>query len=172
MKRIALWTCAVLLLVCLLLPTTDIVSPDWSVLVTDTAGHPIKDASVTVDSQQFTVESESVMDTKQTGDDGRVHFDERQISAMGITRLIGVIRNLDQGAHASFGVHTFLLTNKKGYGQPSEMALLTQNDIASRANGSERQSSHVVLIQCQPGYSGLGCTHPDDPGKPILPLKF
>src|SRR4030088_2034141 len=108
MKRIILLAGASLLLLLLLLPTTDIVSPEWTVLVTDTAGHPVEGASVTVFSQQYTVESHDTEETKVTREDGRVHFPERKLHAIGLIRLLGAIRNLDQGAHASFGVHTYL----------------------------------------------------------------
>jgi hypothetical protein len=172
MKRVVLLAAASLLVLWLLIPTTDIVSPDWQVLVTDTAGHPIKGASVTVFSQQYTVESQDVEITKVTGDDGRVHFDERRIHPIGLVRLIGVVRNLDQDAHASFGVHTHLHASKSGYGDPGTRDLFAQNEHDSRANGSARQSSRVVLLQCQPDYSGFGCAFPNDPEKPALPLKF
>lgn len=166
MKRIVILAGASILILWLLVPTTDIVSPDWNVLVTDPTGHPIKGASVTVFSQQYTVESQDVESTKVTGEDGRVHFDERRIHPIGLVRLFGVVRNLDQGAHASFGVHTHLAASKSGYGEPNALDLFAQNERESRANGSSRQSSHVVLVQCASGFSGFGCTFPDDPEKP------
>lgn len=172
MKHIALLAGASLLLLWLLVPTTDIVSPDWTVLVTDTIGHPIRGATVTVYSQQYTVESTDDEKTKITGDDGRVQFDERRIRAMGLMRLLGVIRNLGQGAHASFGVHTWLTASKKAYGDPSTRDLFGQNERESKANGSARQSSHIVLLECPSDYSGFGCAFPNDPEKPVLPLKF
>lgn len=170
MKRTILLASASLLLLWLLVPTTDVVSPRWTVLVTDTTGNPLAGAEVTVSSQQYTVETHDFEATKNTGKDGVVHFDERRIRANGLMRILGTIRNLDQGAHASFGVHTFIHANKGGYGDPSSIELFTQNDRASRANGAAAQSSHIILQACQPGYSGLGCSFPDDPSEPIRPL--
>ena len=171
MKRIVILIGASLLILWLLIPTTDIVSPDWNVLVTDTTGRPLKGATVTVFSQQYTVESQDVESTKITGEDGRVHFDERRIHPIGLLKLFGVIRNLDQGAHASFGVHTHLAASMNGYGDPNALDLFAQNERESRANGSSRQSSHVVLVKCPPGYSGFGCTFPDVPETPALTPK-
>jgi hypothetical protein len=171
MKRIILPVVASLLLLWLLVPTTDIVSPEWIVLVTDTAGHPVEGASVTVFSQQYTVESHDTEETKVTGEDGRVHFPERKLHAMGLIRLLGAVRNLDQGAHASFGVHTHLAASKRSYGDPGTLDLFAQNERESEAHGLAQQSSHVVLVQCPPDYSGLGCDFPNDPEKPVLPLK-
>ncbi len=171
MKRIILLAGASLLLLWLLVPTTDIVAPEWAVLVTDTAGHPIEGASVSVFSQQYTVESHETEETKVTGEDGQVHFPERKLHAMGLIRLLGAIRNLDQGAHASFGVHTYLAASKRGYGNPSTLDLFAQNERESHAHGIAQQSSHVVLLQCPSDYSGFGCDFPNDPEKPVLPLK-
>lgn len=172
MKRFFFLTVASILLLWLLIPTTDIVTPEWEVIVTDTAGHPIKAASVTVFSQQYTLESQDVESSKMTGDNGRVHFDQRRIRADGLVRLIGVIRNLDQGAHASFGLHTHLAVFKEGYGDPTTLDLFAKNEQASRANGSPKQSSLMVLMQCPSGYSGFGCDFPVDPSKPVLPLQY
>ena len=171
MKRIILLAGASLPLIWLLVPTTEIVSPEWTVLVTDTAGHPLKGASVTVFSQQYTVESEDTEQTEVTGEDGRVNFPERKLHAIGLIRLLGVIRNLDQGAHASFGVHTYLSASKRGYGDPSTLDLFAQNERESQAHGLAQQSSHVVLLECPSDYSGFGCDFPNDPEKPVLPLK-
>jgi hypothetical protein len=165
-KRIVILAGTLILILWLLIPTTDVVSPDWNVLVTDTAGRPIKGASVTVFSQQYTVEPQDVESTKVTGEDGRVHFDARRIHPIGLFKLIGVVRNLDQGVHASFGVHTHLAASKSGYGDPNALDLFAQNERESRANGSSRKSSHVVLVQCPSGFSGFGCTLPDDPATP------
>jgi hypothetical protein len=172
MKRIILLAGGSLLLLGLVIPTTDIVSPDWTVLVTDTAGHPVEGARVTVFSQQYTVESHDTEETKVTDGDGRVHFAQRKLHAIGLIRLLGAIRNLDQGAHASFGVHTYLAASKRGYGDPSTLDLFAQNERERQAHGLAQQSSHVVLLQCPSGSSGFGCNFPGDPEKPVLPLKL
>jgi hypothetical protein len=85
--------------------------------------------------------------------------------------MFGVLRNLDQGVHASFGVHTHVHAYKKGYGDPSELKLFAQNEREETANGSKDQTSHIVLMKCQPGYGGIGCDFPDDPSQPVLPLR-
>jgi hypothetical protein len=172
MKRIIVIAGASLIFLWLFIPIPEVVSPDWAVLVTDAAGHPIPDAIVTVFSQDYTVETQDVEAAKVTGKDGLAHFDRRRIYVMGLMRLIGVIRNLDQGAHAGFGVHTHLHASKSGYGDPDALELFAQNERESRANGPAQQSSHVVLMQCQSGYSGFGCAFPDDPEKPVLPKKL
>ena len=170
-KRRLIFAVSALVLACLLFPPADLMSPDWDVLVTDPEGHPIAGASVTVFSQQYTFERQDHEETKTTSADGRAHFDERRIRAMNLVRLIGAIRNLDQGAHASFGVHTWLSVSAKGYGDPSSLDQFAQNDLESHAHGFERQSSHITLIKCQPAYSGFGCSFPDDPSQPVLPLE-
>jgi hypothetical protein len=166
LKRILIFAGAALLLVWLLFPATDVVSPDWVVLVTDTDGHPITGASVTVFSQQYTIERVDHEETQVTGADGRVHFAERRIRAMNLIRVFGAFRNLDQGAHASFGVHTHLHASAKGYGDPSSLNLFAQNDRESHSNGEARRSSSIVLMKCPDGYSGFGCEFADDPNNP------
>src|ERR1700722_17187038 len=162
MKRI-FFVAAALLLLWLFIPTTDIVSPDWSVRITDTEGHPIEGASVSVFSQQYILESQDTEETKTTDSNGSVHFGERKIHAVGLVRLLGAIRNLDQGVHASFGVHTWIHASKPGYGDPGNLELYSENERESRANDSAQQSSHIRLLRCPPGYSGMGCSFPDDP---------
>jgi hypothetical protein len=168
LKRILIIAGSALVLVWLLFPATDIVSPDWDVLVTDTEGHPIEGASVTVFSQQYSIERGGHEETKSTSANGRVHFDARRIRAMNLIRIFGAIRNLDQGAHASFGVHTNLHASAKGYGDPSSLDLFGHNERESRANGTPRQSSSIVLMKCSLGYSGFGCAFPDDANKSSL----
>jgi hypothetical protein len=170
-RRVVLLVVASLLLLWLLVPKTEIVSPDWTVLITDKEGHPLQGASVTVFSQQYTVEAHDHEETRITGDDGVVSFKQRKIHSTGFMRLLGVVRNLDQGVHASFGVHTHLSASKQGYGDPTELALFGENERNSRANGSAQQTSHVVLLKCSSGYSGFGCDFPDDSAKPVLPLN-
>jgi hypothetical protein len=171
-KRIIPKATAALLLICLLVPTTDIVCPDWEVLVTDTEGHPIGGAEVTASSQQYTVEGHDTEVTKITGEDGRVHFDQRRFHMIGLIGILGVIRNiLAQGAHASFGVHTWVAASKDGYGDPTKLDLFIQNDRASHANGAAKQSSHIVLLKCPPGYRGMGCDFPINPDDPVLPFQ-
>lgn len=169
----ALIVFALLFLTWLLVPTTDVVSPDWQVLVTDTSGHPIQGASVTVFERQYTLESADVEETAFTNDAGRVSFVERQIRANALARITGALRNIfSQGAHASLGVHTHLHASKEGYGDPGRLALFHQNELNSRANGSARQTSHIVLMRCPAGYSGIGCSFPDDPDKPVRSLDM
>jgi hypothetical protein len=172
MKRPLFWTGASLLTLWLLVPTTDVVSPRWTVYVTDAGWHPLEGAEVMVFSRQYTLETQDAETQKVTGKDGLVNFDERRIHAISLMRLFGVVRNLGQGAHASFGVHTNIHASKSGYGEPSELKLFGQNERESRANGAAQQSSHIVLLQCAPGYSGFGCSFPDDPAKPVPQLKF
>jgi len=172
LKRLLIFAGSALLLLWLLFPATDIVSPDWDVVVTDTDGHPIAGAPVTVFSQQYTIERVDHEETQITGADGRAHFRERRIHAMNLIRFFGALRNLDQGAHASFGVQTHLNASMKGYGDPSALNLFGQNERESRANGKARQSSHIILMRCPPGYSGIGCAFPDDPDRPVLPLEY
>jgi hypothetical protein len=169
-KRILIFAGPALVVLWLLFPAADIVSPDWEVVVTDTEGHPIAGATVTVSSQQYTLERVDHEEANTTGDDGQAHFRGRRIRAMNLMRIFGALRNLDQGAHASFGVHTNLHADAKGYGDPSSLELFGQNERESRADGNERQSSHIVLLLCPPGYSGIGCSFPDDPNRPVLPL--
>lgn len=170
-KRILVWTMCAVVFLLLFVPTTDIATPDWTVFVTDTAGRPLEGAEVTVFSQQYTLETQDTEETKTTGKTGVVHFNERRVCAIGLVRLIGAIRNLDQGVHASFGVHTNIAAHKPGYGDPSKLELFAQNERESRANESSTQNSHLMLLQCSPGYSGLGCDFPDDPSRPVLPLQ-
>ena len=159
------------LLLWLLVPTTDIVAPHWSVVVSDTTGHPVEGARVTLFSQQCTLERVGTETEEITNRAGEVHFEGRKLRANGLVRLFGVVRNLDQGAHASFGVHTHLATFKEGYGDPSTLALFGRNERESRASGFALQSSRIILQHCSPGYSGFGCHFPVDPQKPVLPLK-
>jgi hypothetical protein len=78
-KRLLNFAGSALVLVWLLYPATDFVSPDWVAVVSDTEGDPIEGASITVSSQQYTLEWVDHEEAKITGTDGRVHFDERRI---------------------------------------------------------------------------------------------
>lgn len=154
----------------LLVPTKDVVCPDWDVLVTDTQGTAIAGASVDADSQQYTLEQHGTSVSRMTDKNGRVHFNGRRVRANGFMRVLGVVKGLDQGAHASFGVHTWLFASKPGFGEPAELSLFGQNEREGRANGKAYQSSHLVLQRCAEGYGGIGCSFPDDMTKPVLPL--
>jgi hypothetical protein len=171
MRRRIFWILSVLCLLWLLIPTADNVAPDWTILVTDTEGHPISGASVTVFSRLYTHQSSVSVpgETQITSADGRVHFEERRIQTPGIQRLLLAIRSLTQEARPNFGTHTSVGAFKTGYGDPSELAVSAKNERESTANQSRRQESHLVLQKCKPGYGGKGCCFPDDPDKPILP---
>jgi hypothetical protein len=171
LKRKLIFAGSALVLVWLLYPPADIVSPDWHVLVTDTEGRPIAGASVTVFSQQYAIERQDHEVTRITGADGRAHFNERRIRAMNLVRLIGAIRNLDQGAHASFGVHTHLHASAIGFGDPSSLDQFGKNEHESHANGAAQQSSTIVLMKCPGGFSGIGCTFPEDSNTPTVPSQ-
>lgn len=170
-KRVMIVISVAGLLLWLLTPTTDVVAPDWSVVVIDTAGHPIEGARVTLFAQQYTLERVDTETEKITNRAGETHFEGRKLRANRLVRFVGVIRNLDQGAHASFGVHTHLAAFKEGYGDPSTLDLFARNERESRANGLAVQSSRITLVQCPSGYSGFGCDFPTDPDKPVLPPK-
>ena len=71
----------------LIVPTREVVSPTWKVLVTDTSNRPISGASVTAYEQQYTLESKDVEQTEITGADGTVNFTPRFIWANGMRRL-------------------------------------------------------------------------------------
>lgn len=143
MKRIILWTGASLTLLWLLIPIPEVVSPDWTVFVTDAAGQPIPDATVTVFSQDYTVQTQGVETAKVTGKDGLVHFDKIRTYGMGLMKLFGAIRNLDQGAHASFGVHTFLHATKTGYGVPTAWPYLGKTNM--RVGQTAQSNSPPIL---------------------------
>jgi hypothetical protein len=74
----------VVVLAWLFIPRTDVVAPDWTVLVTDTSGDSIAGAEVTVFSQQYTTETQDTEQTAITGNDGYVHFTGRKIHANGL----------------------------------------------------------------------------------------
>jgi len=172
MKRYFILLPAVVLGLWLIVPTRDIVSPDWSVLVTDDSGQPIAGASVSVSEQQYTLESTDHEDDKVTGADGRVHFDGRRLWANGFRRVFGTVKNvLDTGVHASFGVHTHLHAWKAGYGDPSILEAFARNEREATAHGATTQISHIVLQKCPEHYGGFECDFPDDPSLPVLPLK-
>ncbi len=168
--RTALKIALVLLVLWLVIPTTDIVSPDWDVFVNDMNGQPIEAASVYDNSQQYTLESTETSVSKVTDHEGHVHFDERTIRANGFTRLLGVFRNLGQGPHASFGVHTWLFADKPGYGDPAKLAIFARNEREGSPNGQHHQIAQLTLQKCPPGYSGIGCAFSEDRSQPTLPL--
>jgi len=162
-----------ILLVWLFLPTSQLVAPDWDVVVTDISGKPLDRVKITVASQQYTLESRDVEESATTDANGRVRLHQRKLHTIRLLLFLGAIRNiLSQGAEASFGVHTYLMSSKPGYGEPSNLTLFSQNEREGRPNGSTHQFSHISLQKCSSGYSGLGCSFPDDPSKPPLPLNL
>ena len=169
--RCAGLTMAVLLLIWLVFPKRDIVSPDWDVLVTDMHDQPIAGVQVTDFSQQYTLESQDTEESAITGADGRVHFHLRTIRATGFRRVLGGLGQLQYGPHGSYGVRTYIHANKDGYGDPMKLEDFAQNERESTAGGAEHQSAHLRLLKCPDGYGGIGCTFPADPSKPILPFK-
>jgi hypothetical protein len=172
MKRTVVFCFGGLVLLGLLVPTRDNVTPEWDVFVSDMSGTPIPGADVAVSSQQYTLEHNDTQESKATDENGHVHFKRRTIWAPFLFRFVGVVGNIaSQGPHASFGVHTNIHANKKGYGDPSKLDLFGQNEREERANGPATQTSHIVLMKCAAGYSGFGCGFPDDPSLPPLPLQ-
>ncbi len=150
MKRFVFLAAASLILLLLLIPTEDIVCPEWDVLITDTDGRPVEGANVTVFSQQYTVESHDVEITKLTGSNGHVHFSARRLHSIGLLRLVGVIRNLGQGVHASFGVHTHLAASKAGYGDPSALDLFAQTNGRAEPRGQPSNRPELCLLSVWP----------------------
>jgi len=138
---------AVIVVLWLVIPTKDIVSPDWDVLVTDMQDQPISGARVTDHSQQYTIEQRDIEEDATTGADGRVHFHQRTVWATGFRRLLGALGQLQYGPHGSFGVHTFVAAYKVGYADPMEVADFAQNERESRANGLAYQSSHPATAE-------------------------
>lgn len=169
--RYVSWVFAALLLLWLVFPKRDVVSPDWDVIVTDLQNQPIAGAQVTDFSQQYTLESQDTEENATTGIDGRVHFHMRTVRATGFRRLLGGLSQLQYGPHGSYGVHTHIHASKAGYGDPMKLEDFAKNERQSTANGEEHQSSHLQLLKCPQGYGGMGCGFPDDPSKPILPFK-
>jgi|GEM_PF-2362873 len=173
MKRTVVFCVGGLVFLGLLFPTRDNVTPDWDVFVSDMSGAPIPGADVMVSSQQYTLEKSDTQATKTTDENGRVHFSRRTIWAPFLFRLLGAVVNIaSQGPEASFGVHTHVHANKKGYGDPSKLSLFGQNEREETANGLATQNSHIVLMKCAVGYGGFGCDFPDDPSQPPLPLQY
>jgi hypothetical protein len=171
-RRTFTFIAGILLLAWLLIPTRDIVCPDWTVLVTDTSSHPLAGVSVTAFAQQYTLEKNDTEQSAATDANGTVHFHSRFVWANGLRRTLGVIENVSsQGPHASFGTHTHIHANKFGFGNPSELQLFAENERAETATGTKEQVSHISLMKCPDHYSGFGCDFPDNPSLPIKPLN-
>jgi hypothetical protein len=168
MKRNFVLAIASLLVVWLFVPLTEVISPEWTVLVSDTAGRPIGGASVTVYPQHHPFESRDTEETQVTGDDGRTVFPQRKLRATGLARLYKSLVGLVEEPLANLGGHTFLVVSKPGFTQPSTPVLIALNERESLAHRRTRQYSHVVLSGCPPDSHQIGCDRPTVPDKDAL----
>jgi hypothetical protein len=106
---------ALALLAVLLYPFQTTVVPEQHVLVVNEDMRPIKGALVRQIWKHYSLERRGHEEDLRTDDGGRLTFARRTIRANLLWRMLGpVVSILTQGVHASFGVHTDMLSLGEG----------------------------------------------------------
>lgn len=96
---------AALLIVALLWPFRYLASPSWKVSVVNGSGQPLRNVSVRLVYQNYSVERTSHEITATTDKNGSVEFLPQYERASALGRLFYTASSTAQGAHASFGRH-------------------------------------------------------------------
>jgi len=91
---VAILVAELILMVCLYIPYSSKVIPEWNVLVTDENGQPVANAPVQQSAAFFRLK-EKWVETQRTDQRGRVSFPERSINASVMDRLLARAQSRD-----------------------------------------------------------------------------
>jgi hypothetical protein len=153
-------TCLLVVLVILLFvvfyPFQIRIAPDWVARVVDENGHPVVQAEVLENWQEYSIEEVSHEENKSTALDGIVRFQPRTLRASIASRVGGCAHNFQKlGVHASCGASAHLVAYKCNYGFLLTDVGRTKGD--SWLGWSKHMDAIILLRHCPPGSSGVGC---------------
>ncbi len=94
---------AVAVLVALLVPIPYLASPQWTIVVSDEAGHPLRGMLLRLSYENYSVEDSDHEIDLSTDSIGQVIFPAQRRSATLLTRFYYTARSAMALAHASFG---------------------------------------------------------------------
>lgn len=92
----------------LLVPIPYLASPEWSVTVTDEAGHPLSGMLVRLNYENYSVENNGHEIDLYTNASGRVAFPARRRFALTLSRCYYTALSASALAHASFGPSAYV----------------------------------------------------------------
>jgi hypothetical protein len=124
-------------------PVTSPATPEWEVWVVDENGRPLQGVTVRLVWQNYSAETESHEEDRQTDKNGYAVFSARTFKASALRLVLGTIQAAEAGVHASFGPHAWVFAFGRGFqgdavtdgyitdwtGRPSKM----QSRIVARA---------------------------------------
>jgi hypothetical protein len=89
--------------------------PSWDVLVVDTSGNPVPGMTVRLSYQDYSIERASHEEDRTTDAQGSASFPGRISRHAYASRAAGaVLSGLNQGVHASFGRHAYVMAFGRG----------------------------------------------------------
>ncbi|MGH9558905.1 MAG: hypothetical protein ACRD30_06650 [Bryobacteraceae bacterium] len=101
------------ILVGLLIPLPQTVVPAWTAQVVDESGAPQPGATVREVWRQYSLESASYHDQRNTDAKGMVSFPRRSLWRPAIVNLIGIVRNrMKDGNRALYGPVAYLVASR------------------------------------------------------------
>ena len=107
-------TAVAAVLILLLIPIPYLASPQWTVIVTDEAGHPLEGMLVRLDYENYSVENTSHELEGHTDASGRTVFPPKRRIVPMISRCYFTIVSAMALAHASFGPSAYVLVFGQG----------------------------------------------------------
>ena len=106
-------TCALLAITCLI-PQRYLASRDWKVKVSDPSGNPLRNVTVRLSFENYSVEDTSHEEDQLTDANGYVHFSERRRWTMLLLRAFYTLKSASALVHASFGPHAYVFAFQNG----------------------------------------------------------
>jgi len=132
---------AAVLVVISLTPIPYLASPDWQVWVVDESGSPVPDALVRLEYQNYSVEMSEHEEDRVADSQGYAHFPEHRRSASIIQRCWYSGLSARALAHASFGLHDWVLA----FGNGTEGEAISSGIVVDWPGNPERMESRIVL---------------------------
>lgn len=105
---------AAVFVIVLLIPIPYLASPDWTVRVTDEAGHPLAGILVRLSYENYSVENTSHEVDVNTDANGLATFSAKKNSASLLSRCYYTVHSAMALAHASFGPSAYVLVFGNG----------------------------------------------------------
>ena len=106
---------AAVLFVSALIPTPQIVAPDWKIRALDAAHRPLAGITIREVWQQYSLEDSSLEEDRLTDNRGEVRFPRRTHWTNFVGRLFGCARQISRtGIDASCGPHSYLVAFGNG----------------------------------------------------------
>jgi len=129
--------------VLLMLPIPYLASPEWTVLVTDEAGHPLQGMLVRLEYENYSTESNSHEVDLTTDSNGRTTFSANMGFAPLLSRLFYTARSAAALAHASFGPTAYVLV----FGDGREGSINSDGGTVYFWNGKPKRLASTVIAR-------------------------